>query len=159
MLEQKVNIFSNYIRSVAQAIGITTNGVVKQNKRAVMGAGVAKQALGYWPDTDKLLGAELMEKGNHVFLLDCDYMLNGSGLVSNTYGIFSFPTKHHWRDNSTLELIDQSARELVELAAYSGWTNNIYLPTPGCGLGGLKWADVKPVLEQHLDDRFIITYL
>ena len=42
----------------------------------------------------------------------------------------------------------------VEGDAY-GW-ETVVLPRLGCGLGQLRWDDVKPILERYLDDRFIV---
>ncbi len=33
------------------------------------------------------------------------------------------------------------------------------LPRVGCGNGSLDWEDVQPILERHLDDRFILVSL
>ena len=52
-------------------------------------------------------------------------------------------------------LIYENEAELVLFADVYGW-KRVALPQPGCGLGGLKWAEVGPVLGQLLDDRFII---
>mgnify|MGYP001580901715 CR=1 FL=1 len=51
-----------------------------------------------------------------------------------------------------LELIKESASQLAVVAgAYSNKT--FVLPRPGCGNGGLKWEDVKPVIEPILPDN------
>ena len=46
--------------------------------------------------------------------------------------------------------------ELVILSDENGY-NKVLLPRPGCGHGGLNWErDVKPLLQERLDDRFIV---
>jgi hypothetical protein len=57
-----------------------------------------------------------------------------------------------------LELIKQSARELMALIEEQGW-KQVYLPRPGCFLGRLDWAQVKPAIENILDDRVIVCSL
>ena len=58
-----------------------------------------------------------------------------------------------------IEIIKQSAYQLVELADSNPW-NTIVLPRPGCGAGELSWEQVEPVLANILDDRFkVITYM
>lgn len=70
--------------------------------------------------------------------------------------IITFPTKHHWRDESDLELIRTSAEQLIDICEGRGITS-CYLTRPGCALGGLDWeSQVRPLLEPILDDRFII---
>lgn len=67
-----------------------------------------------------------------------------------------FPTKHDWHDRSDLDLIEQSARELAEVANLRDW-QTVALPRVGCGLGQRDWkTEVKPILEQYLDSRFIV---
>lgn len=121
---------------------VTTNGVVKANGNLVMGAGVAKDAARKFPDLPHLLGQLVDERGNHVFILD-------------QFGVASFPTKHNWKDNSDLDLIQQSCRELLWLS--KKW-DYVILPRVGCGLGGLDWEQqVKPIVEKYFEDnKFII---
>lgn len=52
--------------------------------------------------------------------------------------LVTFPTKHHYRDNSDLDLIMRSAVQLKEIAA-KFQLSKIYLPPVGCGLGKLDY--------------------
>lgn len=125
---------------------ITTNGFVKQNGACVMGRGCAKEARDKFPGIDKALGRAILTVGNHVNLL-------------LEYGnIVSFPVKHTWNQQADPELIKRSAEELLILTNAYGW-DTVVIPRPGCGNGGLKWENLKPLLEPILDDRFhIITF-
>ena len=130
------------------AVFVTTNGVVKTDGRAVMGAGCAKVARDRF-HADVELGKRLSLSGNHVYCLM---------KVENPvpFYLVSFPTKRHYRSPSDLSLIEQSALEAVQLANDFDW-RIAWLPAPGCGLGGLDWEkDVYPVLSGILDNRFVV---
>ena len=76
-------------------------------------------------------------------------------------GLIRFPTKYNIGDNkSSLELIEQSLQTLVQIAN-NFKSKKIYLPRPGCGIGGLDWeTEVKPLCEKYLEDLenvFIVT--
>lgn len=77
------------------------------------------------------------------------------GMPRLAYPILFFPTKQHFKDPSRLEWIDaglaRTRQLLYEAAATKSW-DGIAIPALGCGLGGLKWADVKPLLVKHLGD-------
>lgn len=65
--------------------------------------------------------------------------------------IVHFPTKRHWRDPSRLEDIDAGLRDLAA-AVRRHRMPSVAVPPLGCGLGGLDWASVRPLLEAHLAD-------
>lgn len=119
---------------------ITTNGAVRRDGAAVMGRGCAAEAKERLPGIEYRLGALLAEHGNRVFRL-CS-LNDGSHLAS-------FPVKHHWREQADLNLIERSARQLVELVEKFSYTDAL-VPRPGCGNGSLSWDAVRPVLEQAL---------
>jgi len=122
---------------------ITTNGIVKNNMRAVMGAGVAKEARDKFPGIDLTLGVMINNFGNRPHLINLDPV------------IVSFPTKWHWKEKADIKLIEKSAHNLVKIADALNFTF-VSMPRPGCGNGGLAWEDVRKVIEPILDHRFYI---
>ena len=69
--------------------------------------------------------------------------------------VFTFPVKSHWKEIANPVLISRSARELVEFVDKCNF-KTIIMPRPGCGNGKLKWERVKPLIENQLDNRFIV---
>ena len=122
-------------------IAITTNGLVTRRGAAVFGRGCASQAQERFPDLPMRLGRLINRDGNHVAIL-------GDGLVS-------FPVEESPWALPDLRLIRRSARELRELADRQGW-EMIVVPRPGCGGSGLDWHEVRPLLLEHFDERFIV---
>ena len=59
--------------------------------------------------------------------------------------VINFPTKKHWRSKSRLEDIEAGLRDLVRIVADLS-IRSIALPPLGCGHGGLRWEDVRPVI-------------
>lgn len=123
---------------------VTTNGYISQYKhRAVMGRGCAKEAADRWPQLPFKLGRKIHANGNHVYLF-------------SELDLITFPVKHNWWERADLELIKQSAQELNNLSGVIG-AAPVYLPRPGCGNGGLRWEEVKPVIEPILkSDQFTV---
>jgi len=122
-------------------IAITTSGSLTRDGRAVLGRGVARQALAHHPFLQQLLGALLQKSGNHVHDLG--------------YGLVSFPVEETAWSLPDPGLIARSAMELRILADRCGW-ERVVVPRPGCGGGGLRWGDVAPLLMAQLDDRFCL---
>lgn len=122
---------------------ITTNGALRSNGYAVMGKGIALQAKQRYPRIEASLGRLIQKYGNHVFKLD--------------KGLISFPTKHHWKDEtSDIGLIKRSAQELVFLLKDDP-AKRVLLTRPGCGNGNLHWSGVGPFIQNILsDDKFIV---
>jgi hypothetical protein len=120
---------------------IPTNGIVTPQGIAIMGAGVAAQAVQRFPMLPRELGAKL-RKGNHVYYFD-------------HYKLLTFPTKNHWRNPSTVELIEDSVRELL---TYINPALRYAMPRVGTGEGGLDWTtEVRPLLMQLPDNVKVVT--
>lgn len=60
--------------------------------------------------------------------------------------VIDFPTKRHWKGRSRLEDIRSGLIALVEVVRERG-VGSIAIPPLGCGLGGLDWAVVRPLIE------------
>jgi O-acetyl-ADP-ribose deacetylase (regulator of RNase III) len=63
--------------------------------------------------------------------------------------IVSFPTKRHWKDSSKVPYIESGLENLALKLATSDVTS-IAIPALGCGLGGLDWTDVEPLIREKL---------
>ncbi len=138
MREMQVDIWSYQDQAI---IAITTNGSLTRDGRAIMGKGVAKQAAERFPELRGQLGRLLQVRGNHVHEI--------------LLGLVSFPVEETPFSLPELSLIKRSAEELRQLADQCGWAV-VVVPRPGCGGGGMRWQEVKPVLEEYFDDRFIV---
>lgn len=108
-----------------------------------MGKGIALQFKQAFPANFKAYEAacklgEVMS--GRMFIHD-----NG-GLV-NPRWIVNFPTKRHWRNKSRLEDIASGLSALVADVQRLG-IRSIAVPPLGCGLGGLNWSDVRPLIER-----------
>lgn len=138
-----------------EAICITTNGIVKNNGNAVMGAGLAKQADELLNLSAKL-GSYINQYGNRAFNLGQYQRRYLNTNLWFTFTVFSFPTKNHYKDKSDINLIIKSCNELIEMCNKFNITQ-CYLVPPGCGLGGLSYEkQVRPVISQILDSRFTV---
>jgi O-acetyl-ADP-ribose deacetylase (regulator of RNase III) len=68
------------------------------------------------------------------------------GLVKPRW-IINFPTKRHWRGKSRLEDVRAGLEALIADVQRLG-IRSIAVPPLGCGLGGLDWKVVRPLIEQ-----------
>jgi len=145
-MKEVVGELWSYLNKPNHVICITTNGVRKKDTgELVMGRGCAKEAKVLFPWLPKLLGDQVDRHGNIPVLVSPV----GVGHILN------FPTKHKWFESSDMELIKQSAEHLKGIALKHAELTFI-LPRPGCGNGGLKWEDVKPVIVGVLPDNVVI---
>ena len=174
MIEVVGNLFEPPPRT--SVICLTTNGIVRNDGAAVMGRGVAREAVSRWPGIEYRLGHMLRAEGNVVHRLTVDgfvalgadmgrryksipcspnrkYWLQSS--IEVPFDIFSLPVKHHWRDQADLGLIEQSLTQLKTATRHFGGL--VVLPRPGCGNGRLTWAWVRPLVARVLNEnRFVV---
>lgn len=132
---------------------IPTNVGFNSSGENIMGAGLAKQAALRFPDLPKLYGdyCQKTKEESQVVLF-------------NHMKLIMFPTKAlntlqpwlSWKNNSTLELIEQSAKQLNQIKLTRQEKEIIVLPLVGCGHGGLRPSDVIPILKRNLTAKGFI---
>jgi hypothetical protein len=145
-----IHVNGNMWRDTGDAFVVTTNGIVKRNGAAVMGAGVALYARETFPGIDMRLGQLLKQHGNRVF-----NMGTYESPVGKPQRVVTFPTKKDWKDPSDPNLILKSCAELIEMTDEFGWSR-VILPPVGTGNGGLNTEYVREMLEPILDNRFVV---
>lgn len=164
MKEKKADLFEIIYEDKVDAICITTNGQYTLDGRAAMGGGCAGVCAKRWPDTAVRLGKCLKNFGTNVpFVIGAldvkgNYIEPTLKIIKERKFkclILSFPTINNLMDGANLDLVKQSAKELQILVERFD-LRGVIIPRPGVGIGGLKWADVKTVIEPYLDDRFTI---
>lgn len=134
------------------AVVITTNGYITKKGEAVMGRGIAKEAKDRFPALPKFLGDQLKQKGNITLLYPMLFAPHIITLpVKPQYGPNS---EMGWQAKADIDLIVQSIHRMNDI--YAPLYGSILMPRPGCGNGGLKWEDVKPVIEPLLSDKYTV---
>jgi len=109
----------------------------------IMGRGVALQFKQAFPENFKAYerACKLGEvEPGRMFVF-------GTGQFTHPRYIINFPTKRHWRGLSRIEDIEAGLDALVAEVRRRG-IRSIAIPPLGAGLGGLKWAEVRPRIER-----------
>jgi hypothetical protein len=150
-----------------QIVCVTTNGVINNDNKNVMGKGNAGAMAKLLPFLPYKMGMFLKLYGHNV------------GFIWK--GIISFPTKpesgtfedalphyrERWSNNpnvkvpgywckSNIELIRKSMDQLNKLVMLYE-LSSVYLPIPGVGNGQLTMEEVKPILLTALPQIHLIT--
>lgn len=127
----------NIFNSPAKILVNTVNTV------GVMGKGIALEYKNRYPDMfecyKKLCDEKLLDIGR-LYLWK-----------KSEKWVLVFPTKKHWRNPSKIDYIEKGLVRFVENWDKLG-CNTIAFPRLGCGNGGLKWEDVKPIMEKFLEN-------
>ena len=114
-----------------------------------MGAGIAAQFRGKYPKMDQqyshLCRQKLIRPGKpYAWSNDDLFNMNKRPLI-----IINFPTKDHWRNPSQYTYIEEGLKWL-RIFLLDKPDSTITIPALGCGLGGLDWNRVKPMIQLHL---------
>jgi O-acetyl-ADP-ribose deacetylase (regulator of RNase III) len=113
------------------------------NCMGVMGKGIALQFKMAFPENFEQY-KQVCAAGNvHLG----EVLVIPTGRKDRPAYIMNFPTKYHWRDRSSLDSIETGLRSLIN-AVKRLRVNSIAVPALGCGLGGLDWSDVRPLIEE-----------
>jgi O-acetyl-ADP-ribose deacetylase (regulator of RNase III) len=137
------------LRSDAEAL------VNPVNTFGVMGKGLALQMKQTFPANYQAYAAACKAGALVPGKLLCiqDYnLLSGSKLIIN------FPTKTHWRLPSEYSYIEQGLAAL-QLYIVENKVASLATPALGCGLGGLNWEIVKPLIVRavgHLEAEVFV---
>ncbi|HEX5472485.1 MAG TPA: macro domain-containing protein [Lacipirellulaceae bacterium] len=123
------------LRAYAEALVNAVNCV------GVMGRGIALQFRKELPDNFTAYKAscdrgELRPGRMFVFELQS---------VKNPRYIINFPTKRHWKGKSKIEDIQAGLVTLIDELRRRN-IRSVAVPPLGCGLGGLRWSEVRPLL-------------
>ncbi len=130
----------NILEADAQALVNTVNTV------GVMGKGIALQFKKAFPEMfeayEKLCEAKKLQPGQmHVY---------DRGSMLNPRYIINFPTKRHWKGKSRLADVVAGLDALVE-ELKDRRISSVAIPPLGCGLGGLDWDEVRPLIERAME--------
>ena len=115
----------------------------------VSGKGLAKKFKDAFPK-NFLAYKKACDEGNlrlgHVFLCSVS---EKTDTYPNLRFIANFPTKNHWRDTSSIRHLSDGLLHLSLLTiAYD--IRSLAIPAIGCGLGGLSWKYVEPLIKIKL---------
>lgn len=133
---------------------------VSVNTVGVMGKGLASRAKYQFPDMyvvyQDVCKNKTLEMGKPYLYkregsLDedlADEPFSLPNLNSNKWFLL-FPTKTHWKEGSDAKGIETGLEWLLDNYKTEG-IQSIAVPALGCGLGGLDWKDIGPLMSKYL---------
>ena len=142
---------------------------ISVNTVGIMGKGLASRAKYQFPDVyvhyQDLCKKEQLKMGspvlykreeNFIRTLMEDVAINKTENGSRWFLLF--PTKKHWKESSPIDGIQRGLEWLVKNYKDQN-IKSIALPALGCGLGGLSWSSVGPLMCQSLNQMEIKSYV
>lgn len=146
---------------------IPINCQINDRGLLIMGAGLAKEAAKRYDNLAVYWGVEMRDKRDFRKILKIpetdEYSFVGI-IFDYTNNLIGFPTKYHWKDKSSLILIENHLKCLVDIGKGRRAIDldfKIVCPRLGCGLGKLNWeSQVKPLIKKYFgdDENFIVVY-
>lgn len=141
---------------------VTTNGTVNARGDLVMGAGLAGQATALHPNLPKLLGEHVTHHGNVPAVIP-DLKLATWPTKPGSHTLDNGSTHPGWMC-ATRVRGEQCHRQVARTTWVNGplllasldtanVTGPVFTARPGCGLGGLDWAKVRPWMQDLLTGR------
>ncbi len=125
----------NLFDSAAQAITNTVNCV------GVMGKGVALEFKNRLPEMYEDYQARCK---NGAVQPGKPYLWENEKVQ-----VLNFPTKRHWNESARLSDIEAGLKYLADHFDDLG-LQSLAMPALGCGNGGLRWEDVRPLIDKYL---------
>ncbi len=140
------------------AICIPIHGSLDPNGSAVMDRGMAFQLYSLHPGVvDVHVGNCIVVEGLRVH--DLGYYWVGRRVLR----ILTFPYAYRWDGQVREDLIERSARQVVEMVSDSAWwergyaLKRLYVPVGDLVSGGLAWDRIEALFDPILmDDRIIV---
>lgn len=117
------------------------------NTVGVMGKGIALMFKEAFPTNFRLYASACERDEVRIGQM---FVSEGPGLNGPRW-IINFPTKKNWRNKTRLEWIEEGLADLRRVILEKK-IRSIAIPPLGCGNGGLDWRDVRPLIEQALDE-------
>ena len=143
---------------------------ISVNTKGIMGRGLASRAKYQFPDVyvryQDLCRQKVLQMGKpDLYKREGNFI---QALSENTTSplvtengnrwFLLFPTKNHWKTDSPIDGIERGLQYLLK--HYKNWKiTSIALLSLGCGLGGLNWKDVGPLMCKYLQQMDIKSYI
>lgn len=139
----------NILAEDAEALVNTVNCV------GIMGRGIALQFKNAFPENFKAYAKACKReevRPGRMFVFETNQLTDPRYIIN-------FPTKRHWRGKSRMEDVEAGLEALAEEIRARN-IRSVAIPPLGSGLGGLKWDEVRPRIEEALrglsDVRIVI---
>lgn len=132
--EERADIFTSGFQTLVNPV----------NTYGTMGAGLAKQFAQRFPGLEaayRKANAQNVFQRKGIFVYD---------VPESEQKVLCLATKRHFAQQSRLEWVNHGLEVVARDFALYGITS-LAVPALGCGLGKLKWDEVKPLIVHHLD--------
>lgn len=113
----------------------------------IMGRGIALQFRKAFPENFKVYEA-VCKRGE---LRPGQMLVYETRRLTGPKYVINFPTKRHWKGKSRIEDIESGLKALIEEVKRRS-IRSVAIPPLGCGLGGLRWDDVRPRILRAFEE-------